>query len=78
MGYTRLNPGFPGCFPLELSSPAKHLPGAIAALEPYLSKQHTILKLTFADAAIAQACDALGFKLNYRLYKMITELQERR
>jgi ribosomal protein S18 acetylase RimI-like enzyme len=77
IGYCRLNPDFPGCFPFELSSPAEQLPGALAGLEPYLSKQHRILKLTFASPEVAQACNALGFKLNYRLYKMTMELQER-
>jgi ribosomal protein S18 acetylase RimI-like enzyme len=72
VGYCRLCPGFPGCFPFELSSPDEHLAGAIKALEPCLSPDHSILKLTFASAAVAQACDALELELNYRLYKMIT------
>jgi GNAT superfamily N-acetyltransferase len=76
IGYCRLNPDFPGCFPFELSTPSRQLPGALAALKPYLSKQHRILKLTFANPQMALACDAQGFKLNYRLHKMTLELRD--
>jgi hypothetical protein len=76
IGYCRLSPGFPGCFPFELSSPREQLPGALAALKPYLSTEHKILKLTFASAEMAQACDALAFELNYCLYKMAVELKD--
>ena len=71
IGWCRLNPEFPGCFPFELDSPSTMLSSALRALEPYLSRNHTILKLTFADPMVARACTALGFRLNYRLYKMI-------
>src|SRR4030042_2136324 len=70
VGYCRLVPDFPGCFPFELSSPEKHLSIALAKLKPFLSKQSNILKLTFSNPKIAKTCDAFGFKLNYRLYKM--------
>lgn len=71
IGYCRLNPEFPGCFPFELRSPSIVLSPALGALEPYLSKNHSILKLTLSDPMVANACGALGFRLNYRLYKMI-------
>jgi hypothetical protein len=74
IGYCRLSPGFPGCFPFELASPAEHLAGAIKSLEPLLLSDHSILKLTFASQLVAEACDALGCELNYRLYKMAAEL----
>lgn len=77
IGYCRLNPDFPGCFPFELSSPSEQLMSALAGLKPYLSKELQILKLAFASPAMAQACDALGLKLNYRLYKMTLELGHR-
>lgn len=70
VGYCRLVPTFPGCFPFELSSPKRYLSIALIRLKPFLSKQYEILKLTFANPKIARVCDSLGFKLNYRLYKM--------
>ncbi len=74
VGYCRLSPGFPGCFPLELVSPARQLPGALASLRSYLLPEHEILRLTFADPEMAHACNTLGFTLNYSLYKMTEEL----
>ena len=74
VGYCRLIPDFPGCFPLELISPEKYLRASLMALKPYLSENHQTVKLTIGDSEIARACDALGARLNYRLYKMILEL----
>lgn len=75
VGYCRLVPDFPGCFPFELSSPEEYLSIALIRLKSFLSKQYEILKLTFANPKIAQVCDSLGFKLNYRLYKMTATIQ---
>ena len=77
IGYCRLNPEFPGCFPFVLSSPSTQIMSALAVLKPYLSKQHQILKLTFASSEMAQACNIYSFSLNYRLYKMTMEFQHR-
>ena len=76
VGYCRLVPDFPGCFPFELSSSNKYLPIALTKLKPFLSKQNKILKLTFSNPMIAQACDTFGFKLNYRLYKMTATIKD--
>lgn len=75
IGYCRLSPEFPGCFPFELQSPSTMLASVLGALEPYLSRNYPILKLTFADPGIAHACDTLDFRLNYRLYMMTRKLQ---
>lgn len=76
IGYCRLSPDFPGCFPFVLAVPGGNLAAALVALGPYLLPQHRILRLTLAGAEIAQACDDLGFSLNYRLFKMAVELHD--
>jgi ribosomal-protein-alanine N-acetyltransferase len=70
-GYCRLSPGFPGCFPFVIESPGTgRLAGILGSLEQYLNKEEEILKLTFPGHALAEACEQLGFRLNYRLFRM--------
>jgi ribosomal protein S18 acetylase RimI-like enzyme len=71
VGFCRLSPGFPGCFPFAVDgSFVSRLPEILASLRQYLDPEKEILKLTFPDQALARECDGLGFRLNYRLFKM--------
>ena len=70
-GYCRLVPCFPGCFPFVVDRPATYLAGALHALREFLLPEKDILKLTFSDDALADACVELGLKLNYQLFKML-------
>jgi [ribosomal protein S18]-alanine N-acetyltransferase len=71
VGYCRLSPGFPGCFPFAVTHPEANLPGALLALRKYLLPERDHLKLTLSDRPLAEACEALGLKLNCKLYKMV-------
>ncbi len=71
IGYCRLSPGFPGCFPFSVKNPQKNLPGALGALKKYLQPDKDHLKLTLDEARLAEACEALGLKLNYKLFRMV-------
>jgi hypothetical protein len=71
VGSCRLSPGFPGCFPFMVDRVGLNdLPGMLSSLERYLHPEKDILKLTFPDEALAGRCEQLGFRLNYRLFKM--------
>ncbi len=70
-GYCRLSPRFPGCFPFVLHRPSTDLPAALLALRDFLLPEKEILKLTFWDESLADACTALGLRLNYKLFKML-------
>ena len=71
LGYCRLTPGFPGCFPFVLQDPDRRLKSALLGLRRYLLPDKEILKLTFADERVAAACRSLGIELNYSLFKMV-------
>ena len=71
IGYCRLSPGFPGCFPFSVKNPQKNLPGALRALKKYLRPDKDHLKLTLDEARLAEACNALGLQLNYKLFRMV-------
>jgi GNAT superfamily N-acetyltransferase len=70
IGYCRLNPGFPGCFPFSLDQPTRNLMPALRAMRRYLRPEMSLLKLTVSDSALAGACAAAGLALNYELLKM--------
>jgi len=70
VGYCRLNPGFPGCFPLVVERPSERLMPVLRALIPYLRPDKDILKLTFWDSETADAYRSAGLRLNYELLKM--------
>jgi GNAT superfamily N-acetyltransferase len=70
-GYCRLAPRFPGCFPFVVDRPSTYLAGALHSLREFLLPEKDILKLTFSDDALADACVELGLKLNYQLFKML-------
>jgi GNAT superfamily N-acetyltransferase len=70
-GFCRLSPEFPGCFPFVVDgSPVNRLARILCSLERYLNPGKEILKLTFPDGTLADECERLGFKLNYKLFKM--------
>ncbi len=71
IGYCRLSPGFPGCFPFVVQNPEIYLPGVLLALRKYMLPEKDHLKLTLNGSMLAEACEAQGLRLNYRLYKMI-------
>jgi GNAT superfamily N-acetyltransferase len=71
IGYCRLTPSFPGCFPFVIDEPGNYLINALQRLKPYLNPEKVNLKLTIDDPTIAQVCESFGFRLNYTLYKMI-------
>jgi GNAT superfamily N-acetyltransferase len=71
IGYCRLSPGFPGCFPFVVRQPFLHLSAVFHGLQPYLLPEKDILKLTFADEELSEACRSLGLELNYKLQKMM-------
>lgn len=71
IGYCRLTPSFPGCFPFMINEPESYLINALKSLRPYMNPEKAILKLTIDDPMIAQACESFRFRLNYTLYKMI-------
>ncbi len=70
VGYCRLNPRFPGCFPFVVDQPAQRLMPALCSIKNYLRPDRAILKLTVWDSAVAQACRLAGLELNYELLKM--------
>jgi hypothetical protein len=70
-GYCRLSPRFPGCFPFVVDRPSTDLPAALWALRGFLLPEKDVLKLTFSDDTLADACTKLGLKLNYKLLKML-------
>ena len=70
VGYCRLNPGFPGCFPFHLDRPQETLLPALQALAPYLHQDKIDLRLTFWDRTTAEVCGQAGLRLNYELLKM--------
>ncbi len=74
VGYCRLTPGFPGCFPFQVNNPETNLPAALKGLQKYLIPEKKYLKLTFNDPALAKACEMYHLRLNYRLYKMIRDV----
>ena len=67
--YCRLSPGFPGCFPFVVDSPTERLLAVLRALVPYRRPEKAILKLTFWDSAVAQACRRAGLRLDYELLR---------
>jgi len=70
-GFCRLSPEFPGCFPFVVDgNVVNRLADILRSLEQYLNPEKEILKLTFPDEALAEECRQLGFRLNYRLFKM--------
>lgn len=74
IGYCRLLPGFPGCFPFVISQPEMNLPGILYGLRTYLLPEKDHLKLTFSDEAIANACNTHGIEFNYKLFKMVRSI----
>lgn len=76
IGYCRLSPEFPGCFPFILSQPGTNLRSVLEGLKRYLLPGKDHLKLTFNDERIAHACNAHGIELNYLLFKMVRSVQE--
>ena len=73
-GFSSFSPTFPGCFPFVVENPQTNAESAIASLAPYLAPEKDPIRLTFSSAELAAACDALGLKLNYTLYKMVLPL----
>ena len=71
IGYCRLSPGFPGCFPFVIADPSKYLLIALKALKPYLLPEKESSKLTIDDSKVAQVCAEYQFRLNYKLHKMV-------
>jgi ribosomal-protein-alanine N-acetyltransferase len=71
VGYCRLTPGFPGCFPFALRDPEVNLLEALKSLKEFLIRDKDILRLTIDDPLVAEACEARGYHLNYKLFKMI-------
>jgi GNAT superfamily N-acetyltransferase len=74
IGYCRLNPDFPGCFPFVVDDPSRCLPQALRALKEFLNPDKKILKLTFADKNLVDVCVQLSFSLSYKLFKMEREI----
>jgi GNAT superfamily N-acetyltransferase len=70
LGYCRFRPGFPGCFPFVLAQPLVNLLPVLQQLRPYALAGKEALVLTFSDDQLAEACRALGLKMNYQLFKM--------
>jgi hypothetical protein len=69
-GYCRLSPEFPGCFPFAVTHPEANLPGALLSMQKYLLPEKDHLNLTLSDRPLAEACEALGLKLNCKLFRM--------
>jgi ribosomal-protein-alanine N-acetyltransferase len=70
IGYCRLTPSFPGCFPFVISEPSLNLISVLLGFKEYLLPEKEILKLTFQDDRLATACQSEGMDLNYTLFKM--------
>lgn len=73
LGYCRLNPQFPGCFPFVVKQPLVNLKPVLQALHRYQLPGKEELILTFSDEELAQACKQMGMKLNYQLFKMFRQ-----
>jgi GNAT superfamily N-acetyltransferase len=71
VGYCRLDPNFPGCFPFVLDRPSVDLMAALRSISGYLLPDKPILKLTTWDPAVADACSKAGLELSYELLKML-------
>jgi GNAT superfamily N-acetyltransferase len=69
-GFCRLNPAFPGCFPLIIDDPSSLLAEAILALRGYLNPEKDILKITTADKNLIAVCHQLGFRLYQEALRM--------
>ena len=70
IGYSRLDPNFPGCFPFVVDKPVIYLTKVLVYLKKYLLPEKSILKLTFENDELADVCSKLHFTLNYRLIRM--------
>jgi len=76
VGYCRLNPDFPGCYPFVVNGvTVSKLSDILFSLKTYLNPEKKELKLTFSDKDLADVCEQLDFKLNYKLFKMEKELK---
>lgn len=75
VGYCRLNPDFPGCYPFVVNRfTVNRLSNILPSLKMYLNPEKQELKLTFSDKDLADVCAQLNFKLNYMLFKMKKEM----
>lgn len=70
IGYCRLSPDFPGCFPFVVDRPSERLMSTLCSMKEYLRSDKSILKLTVWDSAVAEACRRAGLEINYELLKM--------
>ena len=70
IGYCRLNPHFPGCFPFVVDLPSERLMPALRSMKGYLRSDKSILRLTVWDSAVAEACSRAGLELTCELFKM--------
>ena len=70
LGYCRLTPTFPGCFPFVIMEPSLNLMAVLNGLKEYLLPEKEILKLTFTDTDLAATCRAEGMALNSTMFKM--------
>lgn len=75
VGYCRLNPRFPGCFPFVVERPSENLMPALRSIRDCLQPGRPVLKLTISDPLVASACRESGFELNYELFKMLRSSQ---
>jgi GNAT superfamily N-acetyltransferase len=70
IGYCRLNPQFPGCFPFVVDQPSQRLMPALRSIREYLQPDKSILKVTVWDSGAAEVCRRAGLELHYELVKM--------
>ena len=70
IGYCRLNPHFPGCFPFVVDRPSERLMPALRSLKDYLRPDKSILRLTVWSPTVAEACRRAGLELTCELLKM--------
>jgi len=70
LGYCRLSPDFPGCFPFRLADPERHLLPALRSMNGLLNPAKDHLKLTINAEPVSRACSRMNMELNYTLYRM--------
>lgn len=71
MGFARLNPGMPGCFPFVIERPTETLGSTLGAIRAWLEPNKRVLKFTVSDPDVADACRRYGMQQAYELLKMM-------
>ncbi len=74
VGLCRFTPGFPGCFPFEITD-VKCFDDFMAGVKEFKIPEHDYCRVTFTDIPeLAELCEAREYRLHHRLHKMTLTL----